>query len=217
VASTAALAGAAAATIAASAAWHFLPARDLPPVDRERLILFPREVAGWSSYTSRLEPNIEKVLGADDYLNAFYQSPDGHYLVSLFVAYYDKQTEGQGIHSPEVCLPTGGWEVFSLEEVPVDMSASGYGTFTANRAVIQKGLSKQLVYYWFEGRGKRIANDFNAKMSVLSDSLRIGRTDGALVRYVTPMAANESVEQAEKRLLTFMAESLKPLPRFVPF
>ena len=214
---TLALAAAAAVTIASSAAWHFLPARELPPVERERLMMYPREVMGWSSYTSRLEPNIEKVLGADDYLNAFYQSPDGDQLISLFIAYYDKQTEGQGIHSPEVCLPTGGWEVFSLEEVPVDMTEAGYGKFKANRAVIQKGLSKQLVYYWFEGRGKRIANDFTAKMSVLSDSLRIGRTDGALVRYVTPMAANETVEHAEKRILAFMAESLKPLPQFVPF
>jgi exosortase D (VPLPA-CTERM-specific) len=217
VPATMALLAGAGVTIATSAAWHFLPARELPLVERERLIMFPREIDGWQSYTTRLEPNIEKVLGADDYLNAFYQSPDGHYLVSLFIAYYEKQTEGQGIHSPQVCLPTGGWEVFSLEEVPVDMTAAGYGKFNANRAVIQKGLSKQLVYYWFEGRGKRIANDFKAKMSVLSDSLRVGRTDGALVRYVTPMAENETVEQAEKRLLAFMAESLKPLPQFVPF
>ena len=33
----------------------------------------------------------------------------------MFVAFYDKQTEGDGIHSPEVCLPVGGWEIFSLE------------------------------------------------------------------------------------------------------
>ena len=53
------------------------------------------------------------------------------------------------------------------------MSGTGYGTFHVNRAVIQKGLSEQLVYYWFEQRGKRMTNDFNAKMSVVYDSLMI--------------------------------------------
>ena len=165
----------------------------------------------------RLEADIEEVLAADDYVNAVFQSPDEAGVVALFAAYYEKQTEGQGIHSPEVCLPSGGWEVFNLQEVQVDMTASGYGTFTANRAIIQKGLSRQLVYYWFEGRGTRVANDFTAKMNVLTDSLKKGRTDGALVRYVTPLGVEESEADAEARLLRFMAISLKPLPRFIPF
>ena len=83
--------------------------------------------------------------------------------------------------------------------------------------MIQKGLSKQLVIYWFEGRGKRIANDFTAKMSVLKDSLTLGRTDGALVRYVTPINPGETDADAEARIMRFMAASLGDLPRFVPF
>ena len=212
-----ALALAAALTTAVSLAWATLPAPEAVPVENDPLVLFPRQIENWQSFTVKLEPEIEAVLGADDYLNGFYQSPDERDLVSFFVGYYKKQTEGQGIHSPEVCLPTGGWEVFSLEEAPLDLSAVGYGVFNANRAVIQKGLSKQLVYYWFEGRGKRQANDFRAKLSVLSDSLTMGRTDGALVRYVTPINADETEADAEARLMRFMLKSLKPLPRFVPF
>jgi EpsI family protein len=78
-------------------------------------------------------------------------------------------------------------------------------------------LSRQVVYYWFEGRGKRVANDFRAKLSVLSDSLTIGRTDGALVRFVTPIGPDETDAEAEARLVAFMRLSLAPLPRFVPF
>jgi exosortase D (VPLPA-CTERM-specific) len=212
-----ALLAAALATTAVSAAWHFLPAPQIEAIKRDPLALFPRDIDGWQSYTSRLEPDVERVLGADDYLNAVFRDPAHSAVVSLFVGYYLKQTEGEGIHSPQVCLPTGGWEVFNLEEVPMDMTASGYGTFTANRAIIQKGLSKQIVYYWFEGRGKRISNDFEAKMSVLKDSLILGRTDGALVRYVTAIGPDEAESDADARLLRFMALSLKPLPRFVPF
>lgn len=204
-------------TASLSAAWVFLPANQITQLDRDPLALFPRTVEKWTSYTVQLEPDIERVLAADDYLNAFYQSPDEATTVSFFVAYYDKQTEGQGIHSPKVCLPAGGWEVFRMEQVPVDMSAVGYGVIDANRAIIQKGLSKQLVYYWFEGRGKRISNDFTAKLEVLKDSLTLGRTDGALVRFVTPIGTNESEADAEARIMRFMALALKPLPRFVPF
>ncbi|MFZ1725599.1 MAG: VPLPA-CTERM-specific exosortase XrtD [Albidovulum sp.] len=212
-----ALALAAALTTVVSLAWATLPAPQIAPPDRDPLALYPRQIGDWSSFTVKLEPDIERVLGADDYLNGFYQSPGEADIVSFFVAYYDKQTEGQGIHSPEVCLPTGGWEVFSLVETPLDLSAYGYGTFKANRAIIQKSLQKQLVYYWFEGRGKREANDFSAKLSVLWDSLTTGRTDGALIRYVTPIGPDETEAEAEARLMRFMALSLKPLPRFVPF
>lgn len=204
-------------TAGASLAWQMLPARQVSEIARDPFVVFPRQIAGWTGYASQLEPDVERVLGADDYINAFYQDPAATDVVSLFVAFYDRQTEGQGIHSPEVCLPTGGWEMFSLTEVPVDMTAAGYGTFTANRAVIQKGLSKQLVYYWFEGRGKRQSNDFAAKLSVLRDSLSLGRTDGALVRYVTPIHPGETEADAEQRLLGFMRQSLPILPRFVPF
>ncbi len=211
------LAMAMALTVAFSLAWKFTPTPAIATLERESFALYPNQIDTWAGLTSRLDPEIETVLAADDYVNSVYRDGTEKDVVALFVAFYKKQTEGQGIHSPEVCLPSGGWEVFNLEQVPVDMSAAGYGTFTANRAVIQKGLSRQLVYYWFEGRGERQSNDFRAKMSVLADSLTKGRTDGALVRYVTPIGTNEPEAEAEARLMRFMALSLKPLPRFVPF
>ena len=217
ITATPALALAVALTGGASTALHLRPTVATVTPARDPLLLFPRRIDGWQSYNVQLDPDIERVLGADDYLNAFYEKPDEKGVVSFFVAYYDKQTEGQGIHSPEVCLPSGGWEVFSLQQVPLDLTAEGYGIFSANRAVIQKGLSKQIVYYWFEGRGKRESNDVAAKLSVLKDSVTLGRTDGALVRYVTPIEPDETEEDADARLIGFMRESISSLPRFVPF
>ena len=100
-----ALALAAALSTAVSLAWVTLPAAQIAAPARDPLALFARQIGDWSSFTLKLDPDIERVLGADDYLNAFYQSPGENDVVSFFVAYYDKQTEGQGIHSPEVCLP----------------------------------------------------------------------------------------------------------------
>jgi EpsI family protein len=136
--------------------------------------------------------------------------------VDFFVAYYDKQTEGSGIHSPEVCLPAGGWEIFSLEPTEISLPETGFGTFEVNRAVIQQGLNKQLVYYWFEGRGRRLTNDFVAKFYTVADSMTMGRTDGALARVITPIGAGETEADAEARLQRFLTAAIDRLPDFVP-
>ena len=91
-----------------------------------------------------------------------------------------------------------------------------YGTFQVNRAVIQKGLSKQLVYYWFEQRGRRFTNDFVTKFVVIYDSWTKGRLDGALVRFVIPIDAEGGEAAADARLKAFMAQALPVLPQFVP-
>jgi exosortase D (VPLPA-CTERM-specific) len=205
-------------TLAVSVAWIAPQGGiDDAPIERRPFLVFPMQFGEWAGSTSRLEPEVVVVLGADDYLQANYMSSETGELVNFFVAFYNKQTEGSGIHSPEVCLPVGGWEIFSLEQSKVDMSASGYGEFEVNRAVIQKGLKMQLVYYWFEQRGKRMTNDYKAKAMVIYDSLTMGRSDGALVRYVTPIGVGDGAEaEADARLQEFMALSLKRLPEFVP-
>ena len=90
------------------------------------------------------------------------------------------------------------------------------GAVTLNRAVIQKGLEKQLVYYWFEQRGRRIANEYAMKWHLLSDSIVRNRTDGALVRVVTPLRPNEAIEAGDERLKSFVRLSAPLLGPFVP-
>jgi exosortase D (VPLPA-CTERM-specific) len=190
------------------------PPRILP--EREIFALFPREVGNWQGHVIPLDPEIETVLGASDYINATYQSPETGAPVTFFAAWYASQTEGSGIHSPEVCLPVGGWEVFSLDPYAVSMPTTLYGDFEVNRAVIQKGLSKQLVYYWFDQRGRRMTNDYAAKATVVYDSLTRGRTDGAMVRFTTPIGSKETEADADARLQGFMADALQRLPAFIP-
>ena len=202
---------------AITAAFVLTPAPDRVLPDRDKFNLFPRKVGEWNSYTIPLEPEIQRVLGATDSINAVFAKPgEQDTYVNFFAAYYDKQTEGSGIHSPEVCLPVGGWEVYSIDPTPVSMPDTVYGDFELNRAVIEKGLSRQLVYYWFEQRGKRMTNDYLAKIDVVYDSLTIGRTDGAMVRFVTPINRNETEADADARMQAFMLELLPKLPRYIP-
>jgi exosortase D (VPLPA-CTERM-specific) len=185
-------------------------------VDREPFALFPRTFDTWSGSMATLDPATERVLGATDYVNGTFAAPSEATYVNVFAAWYAKQTEGSGIHSPEVCLPVGGWEVFSIDPTVISIPGTIYDKFTVNRAVIQKGTSKQLVYYWFEQRGQRMTNDYLAKISVVWDSLTRGRTDGALVRFVTPIMPGETEAEADARIQRFMTLALDRLPRFIP-
>ena len=197
-------------------AFVLTPERPPQVVPRDSFTGFPRDMGSWTGIMQSLEPDVEKVLGASDYINATYMAAGEKGYVNFFSAWYAKQTEGSGIHSPEVCLPVGGWEVFSLEPATVTIPDTVYGSFEVNRAVIQKGLSKQLVYYWFEQRGKRMTNDYAAKVSVVWDSLTMGRSDGALVRFVTAIEEGETEAEAEARMQRLMAEVLARLPRYIP-
>ena len=211
-----ALALALALTALVSALWAFSPGPARLAIERAPFTLFPRALGEWRGATTALDEEVVRVLAADDYLNATYFRPAESAYVNLFVAFYDDQTSGRGIHSPEVCLPVGGWEIFSLRAQQIDMRPTAFGRFSVNRAVIQKGVSRQLVYYWFEQRGKRLTNDIAAKITVLKDSVLMGRADGALIRYVTPINPGETEADAERRLQEFMRLSLPKMGRFVP-
>ncbi len=192
------------------------PATQTIAPDRDPFALFPRQLDRWSGTAETLTPDVEQVLKADDYVNLTYYARDTGEVVNFFSAYYVKQTEGSGIHSPEVCLPTGGWEVSTITQQPVDMTAAGFGTFRVNRAIIQNGVTRQLVYYWFEQRGRHMTSDYAAKASVVWDSLTRGRSDGALVRFVTPLLPQEPEAVADARMQQVMALVLGRLPRFLP-
>ena len=199
-----------------SLAFVTVPRAEHQEMPRSAFRSFPRAFGAWEGVQIPLDPEIERVLAASDYANVTYSTPGEALPVNFFAAWYANQTDGAGIHSPEVCLPVGGWEIFSLDRKTVDFPGTAYGSFTLNRAVIQKGLDRQLVWYWFEQRGKRITNDFAAKASVMWDSLALGRTDGALVRFVTPIGPRETEEEAEARLARMAADLLPALPAYVP-
>ncbi len=204
-------------TVAASAGWLAIGKETPAPLPRLNFSAFPRMMGPWVGAPARLDPEVARVLAADDYVDMTYVAPGEADAVNVFVAFYARQTNGAAIHSPSVCLPEGGWEIASLAPQTVTVPGTAYGSFTLNRAVIQRGTLRQLVYYWFEQRGRRMTNDYAVKASVLWDSLTRGRSDGALVRYVTPITAGETPAQADARLMRMMQATLRILPRFVPF
>ncbi len=216
---SAAMIAAAGLVVFAAVAWNVAPERGQADVERDPLALFPEHLGNWrSGMPSRLTPEIEAVLGADDYYSVNFRNQNYLAPVSLFIAYYEKQTEGAGIHSPEVCIPAGGWEMSGItrQEIALADANGGVSSVPVNRAIIQKGLSRQVVYYWFEARGRKVTNDYIAKALTLFDAVTRSRTDGALVRLLTPIRPGETEAQAEERLRSFLGDTVDVLPQFIP-
>jgi exosortase D (VPLPA-CTERM-specific) len=202
------LALAAAATIAA-------PERNPANPPRESFVNFPLQVDGWNGRRDRLESVYLDILQMDDYVIADYADA-AKKPVNFFVAYYRNQLDG-GIHSPRACVPAGGWAITSLvdQAVPGVITADG-SPLVVNRAEIRKGEATQIVYYWFQQRGRSIAHEYEVKWYLLTDSIRRNRSDGALVRLVTPVTREEDPHGADRRLASFAAAVYPQLAAYVP-
>lgn len=208
--------GAAVLLVAVGTAWEMRPVPPQVQIQREPFALFPQKLGEWTSTPMpRLSDAMAQALGANDYFGARFSRGVDEPPVDLFSAYYKDQTKG-GTHSPEICLPSAGWEIAHLERVNVAPQFGLSEPFYINRAVIQRGMSKMMVYYWFEQHGRHVAWDFEAKMMLLWDGFMIHRTDGALVRMTTPMTSGETEAHAEARLSAMFLQTIKVLPEFVP-
>ena len=177
-------------------------------------MLFPDSLGEWRGRPSSLDRQTEHFLGLTDYILSDYVRRDGR-SVNLYVAYYANQKTGTSPHSPSVCIPGNGWAITSLERTSY-RNADASVSLPLNRVVVAKGESKQLVYYWFEERGMKIANEYWSKLYLLRDALFENRTDGALVRLTTPVYRGETEADAEKRLQDFIQLAVPNLAAYLP-
>jgi EpsI family protein len=154
------------------------------PVERESLATFPSDVSAWKSAGDiPLDDEVLGVLGVDDYVNRVYEHA-GQPPVSLYIGYYNSQRQGDAIHSPQNCLPGAGWQ--PVESGRITLSADGRPR-PLNRYVIQKGIDTQVVLYWYQGRGRVIANEYANKLWLMVDAARLHRSNGGLVRVIAPV------------------------------
>jgi EpsI family protein len=70
--------------------------------------------------------------------------------------------------------------------------------------------------YWYQSSGRVIANEYWGKFYLVSDALRTGRRDGAILRVVVPVRSGESVNAATKRAADFARELLPAAQSVLP-
>lgn len=192
---------------------HGINFREIVPI-KKSFTQFPLDVGTWHGKRAFLAPEVLAGLYFSDYTIIDYVNPDGK-LISLYVAYWQSQSKGESIHSPETCLPASGW-VFTkagLISFPVPEHEKG---LAVNRVIFEKVDEKQVAYYWFPLRGRILHNLWQLKFFNFWDALTMQRTDGALVRIITPLSKNEDAEMADKRLQQFTSLIFPVFKNFLP-
>lgn len=192
-----------------------LPQRVEIPLSRQNFQQFPRALGEWQGRSNQLEKIYLDALRLDDYLMVDFNAPT-KLPVNLYTAYYASQKKGQSAHSPRTCMPGGGWQITSLTQHEIDGIATPTGKLRVNRSVIQMGEHKQLVYYWFQQRGRNLTNEYLVKWFIFWDALTRNRTDGALVRLTMPAPPNLDLIEVDKQLEEFVKLVNPLLKAYVP-
>lgn len=206
---------AAALLLAALVPAFTLPQRAEIQPQRRDFTSFPLTLGDWQARRTRIENIYLDVLKLDDYILADYVKP-GSPSVNFYVAYYASQRTGASAHSPAACLPGSGWRMsdFALYTVPGVQSKSG--PLRVNRVIIQQGEGRQLVYYWFQQRHRTVTNEYLVKWYLLWDGITMNRSDGALIRFVTPIGKSEELPAADARMAEVIAQATHALQDYLP-
>jgi len=176
---------------------------------------FPMHLGGWTGRRASLEGIYIDQLKLDDYLLADYADGEGHQ-VNLYISYYNSQRKGEAVHSPRACLPGGGWQMREFDQRILSSALIDGQPLRVNHTLIELGNQRELVYYWFEQRGRIITNEFAVKWYLFWDAVTRHRTDGALVRLVAPVPAGSDPGAADRELTEFASRLVPDLPRFIP-
>jgi exosortase D (VPLPA-CTERM-specific) len=174
---------------------------------------FPEVIGGWSGKKQALEKIYLDTLELNDYLLADYRNSQGE-MINTYVAFSDFQAKGKASHSPSTCLPGSGWEL--KEPVKISVTDGSGRAITINRTMMVMGNERRLTYYWFDQRGRILTDLFQIKFFNIVDSITMNRTDGALIRLITPLKENESQEAAEARLKEFFKQFNPTLHNYLP-
>ena len=185
----------------------------VPP--SQPLAQLPVQLGSWAGKDISISQEALDVLGKGVFLNRMYLSNEdkGSAPVSLFIGYFPTQRSGQSIHSPQNCLPGDGW---TFDKSGTTELQQGNERYRVGEYLISNGVASQEVLYWYRSHGDNIANDYAAKFQMMKDSILYGRTDAALIRVITPVGREESVEAAHNRAVAFTRRLLPLLPAFIP-
>ncbi len=180
---------------------------------RLALSQFPENIGEWISQPQIIPPNILDTLQLSDYLNANFKDATGT-AINLYIAYYETQRKGVSPHSPRVCIPGGGWKINTLTRATIPITDDKI--IPVNRVEIEKDGHKELVYYWFQQRGRSIANEYLMKLYLLYDSIFKNRTDGALVRVTMPIKPDSPIKEQENKIYRYIQHLQPDLSEFIP-
>lgn len=184
------------------------------PIERKALSELPVKLGdAYRPYEdSRFSPATEEVLGATDYIMRDYVLPPRRF--NLYVGYYGSKRTGATYHSPQHCLPGSGWEMSDGERI--EFSTAAGRQIVANRYIVRNGRTRSVMIYWYQSGGRANASEFWDKVHTIATSISKGRSDGAMIRIMTPIYEMESVADAFEATESFSKTVADSLSEYVP-
>ena len=158
----------------------------------EPLARFPMVLQEWHGRDLPLAADVIKVAAVNDHLNRQYEAGAGG--LGLYIGYYQSQRQGEALHSPLFCLPGAGWQPVKTETTDVRL---GSDVKQVNALVVERGLDRLLVLYWYQTFARVTASEYGRKLFLMRDAFLAGRTDVALVRLTTAVASRDASAEAE--------------------
>jgi len=202
--------------------YHFFATNPVFP-ERAHFADFPDQLEGWSCpKRESLDDKTLANLGVSDYLLCNFTSADHGSMVGVYVGYHASQVREEGggpggnpIHPPAHCLPGSGWDIIDNRLVGLDFPGLPQAPAAARRLVIARGSERQLVYYWYQSRGRVVSRDWQKILYVGLDRALRNRTDGSLVRFTVPIVRNDQAT-AEASFNDLAPKLTALLPAYVP-
>lgn len=192
---------------------NWFESRGEAEISRQPLKTMPAMLGDWRQKGDdiRFSEQTESVLRTSDYVMREYADPAGK-LANVYVGYYASQRTGATYHSPQNCLPGAGWEMKQPELIEIT-TPSGK-TFTANRYIIENGKYREVMIYWYQGRGRAVASEYSDKVYTVLDSVLRHRSDGAMIRVMTSVGSDET--ESLKSAVNLSAQIAENISLFVP-
>jgi EpsI family protein len=203
--------------------YYFMATAGVIP-ERQDFSSFPMQFGPWRCDESmKLPDEVLANLGATDYFICDYYK--GHHeleSVGVYIGYHSTQVREEGggggenaIHPPAHCLPGSGWDIVDDRTVPIHLANTPQANAAAKRLVIAKDQARELVYYWYQSRGRVITEDWEKIIYVGWDRAMRGRTDGSLVRFTIPIVHGD-IQKAESAFQDLAPDILAVLANYVP-
>jgi EpsI family protein len=208
--------------------YGFLATGEVIP-ERRTFEAFPLRLDEWSCRgQAEMERKTRRILGVTDYLLCDYLRAEPFAQVAVYIGYHETQVRKEGgggqvkvIHPPEHCMPGSGWDIVDARLMPLSLPGlpSGHGWSAdgplAKRFLIAKGEHRQLVYFWYQSRGRVIAKNQDVILMRFWDRATRQRTDGSLVRFMTPIQRGD-VDAAEANIREVAMKIVPLLNDYIP-
>lgn len=176
-----------------------------------KLADFPYDLNGWLGVDAPVSSKAIKALELDDLLNRTYRKVDKE--VSVYVGYYYDFRKVGKLHSPLVCFPGQGWNIYDDNSSKLKVGPQNKFTLNVRTMIAERGRTKQLVLFWYQAYDKGINRTFKQKLTVAYNKIFRHKGDSAFMRIIVNINRDD-IDKAHSVAEEFLNDFY---PEFISF